>query len=513
MEINSYTNKGNATTVIGSTTMTTTANEIVDGITYVYMTGFQNQFVTEILPGAVPIGRNTPRIVPYNLYTEQLSGTAFTAPRNANQRTWLYRIQPSVASGMNASVSKRLNKFFGHCNPSDCQPIVDPIRWRPPTSKIPISNINHDGDNEQQVDSKSVHKQYDFIDGMFLMCHAGDTSTRYGLAIYQYCHVTKSMSNRHMVNTDGDFLIVPCTGTLVIQTELGQLTAAPTEIVVIPRGIHFSIQPVSSTTTEVESGAVGYVLEVYSCGGSSFHLPELGPIGSNGLANARDFYYPVAWCATLNQEEYHVPCTIIIKKDSELFTKQMDHSPYNVVGWHGNYAPYKYHLNRFCAVNSVTYDHLDPSIYTVLTCPSGVANGTALADFVLFPPRRVLATDSNTLRPPWFHRNVMSEYMGLIYGSYDAKKQGSFVPGGASLHNALTPHGPDEVSYCKAVADPCTTPIVYKGGMAFMFETCLSLKVAPAALNDLNWRDMSYVTDAWGKGLSAEQFTGWDAFS
>jgi homogentisate 1,2-dioxygenase len=484
-----------------------TIQEVVDGITYTYMTGFQNQFVSEVLPGAVPIGRNTPRIVPYNLYTEQLSGTAFTAPRSINRRSWLYRIQPSVATGSSVAIntSVRLKQFFGRCNPSHCESTVDPIRWNNISLKsfTPTDSM----ENENSDATSTQQSNYDFMDGMHLMCHAGDPSTRYGLAIYQYCHVTEPMLNKHMINTDGDFLIVPCSGTLHIETELGQLSVAATEMVVIPRGIIFSIHP--NVTAPNDDGASGYVLEVYTCGGSSFHLPELGPIGSNGLANARDFYYPVAWCKTLDKEEYNVHGTIVTKKDSELFTKSIDHTPYNVVGWHGNYAPYKYNLNRFCAVNSVTYDHLDPSIFTVLTCPSGASNGTALADFVLFPSRRVLATDANTLRPPWFHRNVMSEYMGLIYGSYDAKKKGSFVPGGASLHNALTPHGPDHESYNKAVADPCSTPIVYEGGMAFMFETCLSLKVAPTALSDAKWRDMSYATDAWCNGLTAEQFTGW----
>lgn len=494
-----------------SSVPTTTTKEVVNGITYMYMTGFQNEFSSEVLPGAVPIGRNTPRIVPYNLYTEQLSGTAFTAPRSTNRRSWLYRIQPSVSTGSaTPSVSVRLNKFFGHCNPSHCEPTVDPIRWNNVSCKSPTPTNTDRGSPDANT---SLQQNYDFVEGTHLMCHAGEPSTRYGLAIYQYCHVKQSMLNRHMMNADGDFLIVPCSGTLHIDTELGRLSVAPTEIAVIPRGIVFSIHPNTSTITgnEPSNGASGYVLEVYTGGGSSFHLPELGPIGSNGLANARDFYIPCAWCKTLNKKEYKERGIIVTKKDSELFTKSIDHTPYNVVGWHGNYAPYKYNLNRFCAVNSVTYDHLDPSIYTVLTAPSGVSRGTALADFVIFPSRRVLATDDNTLRPPWFHRNVMSEYMGLIYGSYDAKKTGSFVPGGASLHNALTPHGPDDESYNKAVADPCSSPILYEGGMAFMFETCLSLKVAPAALDDVNWRDMSYATDAWCNGLTAEKFTGWRA--
>jgi homogentisate 1,2-dioxygenase len=298
-------------------------------------------------------------------------------------------------------------------------------------------------------------------------------------------------------------------GTLQIITELGRMAVAPTEIAVIPQGIVFQINPIVDPADDSDDASsscscAGYVLEIFSH--ATFQLPELGPIGANGLANPRDFLHPVAWCVPTKQA-YQQCNTILTKMHNELFARTVDHSPYNVVAWHGNYLPYKYDLNRFCAVNSVTYDHLDPSLSTVLTCQH--ANGTALADFVLFPPR-VLATDSNTLRPPWFHRNVMSEYMGLIYGSYDAKAEtGAFVPGGASLHNCMTPHGPDAVAYQRAVADPCDHPVLLQGGMAFMFETCLSLKVTKQALLDPEWRDMGYAA-CW-QGLTADLFTGWNA--
>lgn len=516
------------------TTMTTnsstagTMEQIVGGEKYRYHSGFGNEFSSEALAGALPIGRNTPRLVPFNMYTEQLSGTAFTAPRHTNKRTWLYRIQPSVAtvSAVNCKEAAsdsptcpnvRLRRFFGGCNPSECEPVVDACRWHPMPSTDDFHStvecgepVAPDSDMADAGDEAKKSDQIDFVRALKLVCHAGDPALKNGLAIYQYSGISTSMNHTHLVNADGDFLIVPSNGTIQILTELGRLTLVPTEIAVIPRGIVFQVNVKNNdnddiNNTEMNSqGACGYVLEIYSAAG--FQLPELGPIGSNGLANARDFFYPEAWCAAVKKEDYVNSHTILTKMHSELFARRLDHTPYNVVAWHGNYLPYKYDLTRFCAVNSVTYDHLDPSLYTVLTCPS-TTPGTALADFVIFPPR-ALATDANTLRPPWFHRNTMSEYMGLIYGQYDAKKRPGFIPGGGSLHNCMTPHGPDSDSYYSAVADPCETLTVLAGGMAFMFETCLSMRVSPRALSDPQWRDMKYA-DCWQE-LSAFDFAGWD---
>ena len=423
-----------------------------------YQTGFGNTLESECLPNALPKGRNNPRRVPYDAYAEQISGTAFTAPRRENRRTWLYRKQPSVVIG-DAETGPPV--FFGGCSPQDCRPVADALRWNP----LPVTEDS----------------TIDFVDGMKLMCASGDTSIKSGLAIYMYtCRA--SMTDRHLCNTDGEFLIVPQLGRLEVWTEMGRLQIEPQQILVIPRGIVFQVHL-------LDEAARGYVLEVYSHRG--FQLPELGPIGSNGLANARDFEYPVAWCQQ-GDESASSSCQILYKIQSQLFRKRSDHSPYNVIAWHGNYLPYRYDLRRFCAVNSVSYDHLDPSIYTVLTCPSEHP-GTALADFVIFPPR-LMATDENTLRPPWFHRNCMSEYMGLIVGQYDAKE--GFAEGGASLHNCMLPHGPDVVSYKAAVEDPCEGPSRLEGTMAFMFETCQVLKVAPQTEE---WRDAEY-TQCW-KGL------------
>jgi homogentisate 1,2-dioxygenase len=493
--------------------------QVVDGIVYRYQSGFGNELASEVIVGALPKGRNTPKNVPYGLYTEQLSGTAFTAPRAVNRRTWLYRIQPSVSMNSTNATSNNenvpLHQYFGGCSPIDCVPTVDACRWHPPPRRL-----QSDVDMQPEEATATVEPQ-NFIQALKLVCHGGSPQQLHGVAIYQYNRLTASMLTKdtHLVNADGDFVIVPCQVTLHITTELGCLTVRPTELAVMPRGMVFAVnlattvaphdygdgEDVSGGVDGEPEGAMGYVLEVYSQSGG-FQLPELGPIGSNGLANARDFLYPVAWCAVTNQNDYSArQHSIVTKMQSQLYCRTMDHTPYNVVAWHGNYLPYKYDLTRFCAVNSVTYDHLDPSLYTVLTCPSGTP-GVALVDVVLFPPR-VLATDVETLRPPWFHRNVMSECMGLIYGQYDAKKSG-FRPGGASLHNCLVPHGPDASAYAAAVADPCEAPVKLADGMAFMFESCLPLHVAPQALNDTNWRDVTY-TDCW-QALSALDFTGWD---
>jgi homogentisate 1,2-dioxygenase len=533
---------------------------------FLYLNGFGNEFQSEVITGAIPLHRNNPKQVPYNLYAEQLSGTAFTiSPRHSNRRTWCYRIQPSVAGRWydNDSTIDSKNKtypYFGHCHPKECLPTIEPIRWiEPPSSLLTLlqegtttsssTSTNSSGNNTKDDTTRNnstctASDGWNFMEGMILMCTAGDIEImKHGLNIYMYTDVTKSMTmTEHLCNIEGDFLIVPQTGTLIIHTEFGRIQVQPTEIVVIPRGIIFQIliPDQVNKNTDHPNGAQGYLLEISTAAGNGFRLPDLGPIGSNGLANGRDFQIPTAWCAATSLEEYHQDQQHVIynKVSSQLVPCYLNHTPYNVVGWYGNYVPYKYNLHYFCTINSVSYDHIDPSIYTVLTCPSNLVHGTALADFVVFAPRTI-ATDANTLRPPWFHKNVMSEFMGLIYGEYDAKvantnietnqtekvdakrKRTGFVPGGASLHNCMTPHGPDAISYHKAVADPCDTPKQLKNGMAFMFETYLPIRVAPHALHNADWRDVHY-NDCWQKsppgntsnnnhiGLGADHFNGWD---
>ena len=464
-----------------------------DGLTY--LSGFHNHHETEAEPSTLPRGRNNPQRVPGNLYTEQLSGTAFTAPRSANRKSWLYRIQPGVA-GSSSSFVPYKTRYFGQCDWStDLQLDPNPMRWGP----MPL--VDQEDRNAENT------KRANFLEGTKTMMGSGDPAFKSGLGIHFYSFNADMMSstddgvNIHMYNSDGDLLIVPQVGSLYLLTELGRLIVHPAEICCIPRGIVFSVnihRTDDSESSTLKAAARGYILEIFK---GHFALPELGPIGSNGLANPRDFLYPTAWYDKSSNNAGN-KSKIVNKFGNELFVRKTNHSPFNVVAWHGTYAPFKYDLHKFCAMNSVSYDHPDPSIYTVLTVQSDEP-GTALADFVIFPPR-IMATDDNTFRPPWFHRNIMAEFMGLIYGQYDAKREG-FVPGGASLHNTMTPHGPDTDTYERAVKADCSKPSKFEGGLAFMFETCLTLKCSSYALT-CPQRQMNYA-QCWD-GLN-DNFTKW----
>uniref|UniRef100_A0AC34RDW1 Homogentisate 1,2-dioxygenase n=1 Tax=Panagrolaimus sp. JU765 TaxID=591449 RepID=A0AC34RDW1_9BILA len=409
-----------------------------------YLTGFGNEFSSEDprVPGSLPIGQNSPQQCPNGLYAEQLSGTAFTAPRHENQRSWLYRILPSVVHQPFTELKPVNDRFTNKFD--DFFPNPNQLRWNPHPIK--------DG--------------ADFIDGLYTTAGAGHPTIRVGMAIHNYS-CTKSMNNRCFYNSDGDFLIVPQQGALKIITEFGLLLVEPLEIVVIPQGIRFAVN--------VDGPSRGYVLEVY---GTHFKLPNLGPIGANGLANARDSEYPTAWFEDIQNIDYHV----ITKYQGHFFDSTQHFSPFNVVAWHGNYVPYKYDLRKFMVINTVSFDHCDPSIFTVLTAPS-TKEGTAIADFVIFPPRWGVA--QNTFRPPYYHRNCMSEYMGLIIGCYEAK-EGGFRPGGGSLHSMMTPHGPDYQCFSKCSTEELKPVRVAENTMSFMFESSLSLVVPKWALTDGN---------------------------
>lgn len=417
-----------------------------------YINGFGAHAESEALPGSLPIGQNTPQVCPYGLYAEQLSGTAFTAPRHRNMRTWLYRIRPSVLH--NKLVPCKNQHILEEFNQLDIDP--NQLRWGPePLLK-----------EDQQVD---------FIDGMKLMCGSGDPATKAGIAIYIY-NANKSMDNKAFYNSDGDYLIVPQVGTLYIQTEVGKLTVAPCEIVVIPRGIKFSVH--------LTGNSRGYIAEIFQ---GHFEIPGLGPIGANGLANPRDFQFPTAAFDAPASSASAPSYELVNKFLNKLYETTMPHSPFDVVAWHGNYLPFKYNLTLFNTINTVSYDHLDPSIFTVITCQSNDP-GTAVLDFVIFPPRWMVAT--NTFRPPYYHRNCMSEYMGMIWGNYDAKvgqdgsetKNEGFVPGGSSLHSCMTSHGPDAASFVKGSTLDSNKPVYFGEGLAFMFESCYMFKVSKHAL-------------------------------
>ena len=440
-----------------------------------YLSGFDNTFESEAIPNMLPLHRNNPKNCPGNLYAEQLSGTAFTAPRCTNRRTWTYRTLPSAAGTSSQYVDTGIQ--FGHCEwGTDLRLNPNPMRWFP------------------RVDEESK-ESVNFIDGTRTMAGSGSPIQKEGLAIHTYIFNSNmthlagvDRQSSAIQNSDGDFLIVPQRGSLIIRTELGLMTVSPSEVCMIPRGLVFSVDLYLAEDDFVakngnENAARGYILEVFN---GHFSLPERGPIGSNGLANERDFLVPTAHLDIAGKNDSHL---IMNKFGNSLFSRVSKHSPYNVVAFHGNYVPFKYNLKHFCAMNSVTYDHPDPSIYTVLTVPSE-EKGTALADFVIFPPR-IMSTDENTLRPPWYHKNCMSEYMGLILGEYDAKEGDGFVPGGSSLHNCMTPHGPDTVSYQKAIEMDCSSPQKFNKGLAFMFETKCILKVSEYALQ-CEERDTQY---------------------
>jgi homogentisate 1,2-dioxygenase len=403
-----------------------------------YQSGFANQFESEALPGALPEGQNSPQRAPYGLYAEQLSGAAFTAPRETNRRSWLYRMQPAAVHGAFLRLEhKQLRSApFNECCVSPNQ-----LRWDP----FPIPEASTD-----------------FVDGILTIAGNGDVASQTGIGIHIYA-ANRSMHDRFFYDADGELLIVPQQGRLRVFTELGILDAGPGEILVLPRGVRFRV--------ELPDGvARGYVCENY---GAAFRLPELGPIGSNGLANPRDFLAPVA-----AYEERNGAFELVSKFMGKLWAAPIDHSPLDVVAWHGNYTPYKYDLARFNVINTVSYDHPDPSIFTVLTSPSDTA-GTANVDFVIFPPRWMVA--ERTFRPPWFHRNVMSEFMGLVDGEYDAKA-GGFAPGGASLHNCMSGHGPDAATF-ELASNAELAPRYIANTLAFMFESRYVIRPTRVALD------------------------------
>ena len=402
-----------------------------------YQSGFGNEFATEAIAGTLPAGRNSPQRVAHGLYAEQLTGSAFTAPRAENRRSWLYRIRPAA---MHGAFSPFPQPAF-HNDFGDGPVTPDQLRWDP----IPLP--------EQPAD---------FVEGLFTMAGNGGPAALSGIGIHVYA-ANRDMRGRFFYDADGELLLVPQQGRLRIATELGVLEVEPQEIAIIPRGVRFRV--------ELPDGAArGYLCENF---GALLRLPDLGPIGSNGLAAARDFLYPVAAF-----EEDEGEFELVAKFQGHLWRADIGHSPLDVVGWHGNYAPCKYDLRRFNAIGSISFDHPDPSIFLVLTSPSDTA-GVGNLDFAIFPPRILAMQD--TFRPPWFHRNVASEFMGLVHGAYDAKAEG-FAPGGASLHNCMTGHGPDAATFDKASKADLSKPDVIADTMAFMFESRAVIRPTAQAL-------------------------------
>jgi homogentisate 1,2-dioxygenase len=417
-----------------------------------YMPGFGNDFETEALPGALPRGMNSPQRCNYGLYGEQLSGTAFTAPSHQNERTWCYRIRPSVK---HSGRYRKVDLPYWRSAP-DVDPDVISLgqyRWDP----VPHSS-----------------ESLTWLTGMRSMTTAGDVNTQTGMAAHIYL-VTSSMTDAYFYSADSELLVVPQEGCLRFRTELGVIDLSPQEIALIPRGLVYTVEV-------IEGPARGFVCENY---GQEFELPGRGPIGANCMANRRDFKTPVAAF-----EDRDMPSTLMIKWCGQFHVCELDHSPLDVVAWHGNYAPCKYDLKNYCPIGAILFDHPDPSIFTVLTAPSGLP-GTANIDFVLFRERWMVMED--TFRPPWYHKNVMSEMMGNIYGQYDAKPKG-FVPGGMSLHNMMLPHGPDREAFDKA-SNAVLEPHKLDNTMSFMFETRFPQHLTAFAAKEAPLQD-DYI-DCW----------------
>jgi homogentisate 1,2-dioxygenase len=421
-----------------------------------YESGFGNEFVTEAVEGALPAGRNSPQRAPLGLYAEQLSGTAFTQPRGVNRRTWAYRVLPSAK---HPALRRIDNKNLRSTPFDELEPDPNRLRWNP----LPLPRAD---------------ERTDFIDGLFTVAGNGDVSQRTGMAVHLYA-ANATMRDRYFVDSDGELLFVPELNAIILHTELGPLRVSPGEIAVVPRGIRFRVE----LTDEF---ARGYLCENF---GASFTLPERGPIGANGLANERDFKYPRAAF-----EERGGTVQVVNKFGGNLWAADYDHSPLDVVAWHGNYAPYKYDTASFMVIGTISFDHPDPSIFTVLTSPTDT-HGLANIDFVIFAPRWLVG--ENTFRPPWFHRNVMSEYMGLVTGTYDAKAEG-FTPGGGSLHNTFASHGPDAETYARASTAELT-PQKLDGTLAFMFESRWTILPTRQAM-EAGHRQQDY--DAVWSGLS-----------
>jgi homogentisate 1,2-dioxygenase len=403
-----------------------------------YQSGFGNEFATEAVPRALPVGQNAPQKHALGLYTEQFSGSPFTSPRASNRRTWTYRIRPSVTHRPYEEIDAKLLRSGPFL---EVPTTPNQLRWDP----LPIPK-----------------EKTDFVDGIITLGGNGDPAMQTGVAIHLYA-ANASMKDRFFYSADGELLIVPQSGKLRFHTELGILDVSPGEICIIPRGVKFHVE-------QHEVSARGYICENY---GMPFRLPELGAIGANGLANPRDFKAPIAAYED-RDGEFHITAKFLGK----LWSAAIDHSPIDVVAWHGNYVPYKYDLACFNCMNTVSFDHPDPSIYTVLSAPSALP-GTANCDFAIFPPRWLVA--EHTFRPPWFHRNLMNEFMGLVFGAYDAKAEG-FVPGGASLHNCMAGHGPDAETFERA-SNAELKPQYLDNTLAFMFETQLVVRPTEFAMN------------------------------
>jgi homogentisate 1,2-dioxygenase len=411
---------------------------------YEYHSGFGNEFESELIPGTLPIGQNSPQTCAYGLYAEQITGSSFAASRANMTRSFLYRRRP-------AAVHTSLTEIEGNPTytasflPTDSSLHLVPsqLSWRAFT--IPAK------------DSSAV----DFIQGIHTLGGSGHPNLREGIAYHIYAF-NSGMPNKAFANIDGDLLICPQEGHLDITTEFGHIYLQPSELCVIQRGLRFKVDIVEQYSPD---GARGYIIETW---GTKWELPELGPLGGYGLANSRDFLHPTAAIDTTST----VPWTVVTKQLDKYYASDQDHSPFDVVAWHGNYVPYKYDMSKFAYQNSVAVDHTDPSINTVLTAKSRDAEAP-LCDFLVFGPRWDVA--QNTFRPPYFHRNCASEFLARIYGPTGGGRSEIFVPGGASYEAGHTPHGTADPRTMAAMNMDLKPMRVGENQMTIMLESCRSL--------------------------------------
>jgi homogentisate 1,2-dioxygenase len=419
---------------------------------YVYLQGFGNEHQSEFIPGALPIGQNSPQLCPYGLYAEQITGSSFAASRGSTMRNFLYRRRPAAVHNAyhNADDLPALEVSFLPTN-NDLSSAISQLSWS--AFKIPA------GDGEK----------VDFIQGLHALGGSGQPSLQEGFAYHVFA-INASMPNRAFVNADGDFLIVAQEGHLDLTTEFGKIYLQPSEICVIQRGLRFKVDLVTEHSPQ---GGRGFVIESW---GTKWELPELGPLGGYGLANARDFLFPTADIDTASTG----PWTIVTKQFGKYYACTQDHTPFDVVAWHGNYLPYKYDLSKFIYQNSVAVDHTDPCINTVLTAKSRDPNAP-LIDFLIFGPRWDVA--ENTFRPPYFHRNSASEFLAKIYGTSGGRSE-VFVPGGASYEAGFTPHGTVDPASLGAMHIKLEPMVIGRGQMVFMLESCRSLLFTRWAMKD-----------------------------
>jgi len=401
-------------------------------------TGFGNVHQSEDLPDALPRDQNSPRRVAYGLYAEQVNGSGFVAPRHENRRSWLYRVRPSA--DQSPAVALPQGFLAGDFLAEPPEPNL--AGWAP----LPLPTV-----------------ATDFVDGLATLGGAGSARLRRGYAVHVYA-ANRGMEDRCFGNADGDLLILPEQGALTLLTELGPLEVAPGQVALVPRGIRFSV-------LVSVGGARGYVAESF---GRPFGLPDRGPVGANGLADARHFRAPSAW----HEDRVSLGYRVTAKLAGRLFESTQDHSPFDVAAWQGNHVPTVYDLDAFSPVGNARFDHGDPSIHTVLSAPMD-EQGAHTLDLVAFVARWDVT--EHTFRPPYFHRNVTTELNGIVR---DAVVPGSpFVPGCFFLTPSLVPHGVVAASVERHLAEAAAESPrrSSESSLWFQFETALPFVPTPWA--------------------------------